>query len=230
MLLKAILASPDEDTPRLMYADAIEESDPERAELIRVQIDFARLDEVDQRCPFVPEYTRPEPGPNPVPRWSIAGYCLCPGCEIVRREQPLLRELGPRVFEESVAPLFVSTGRASWSVEGPQPVGQMVLHGLGCVQWNPFRRGFIENWTFQGNYWVTHADKVTAAHPVKTVSLTTSPAVLTYDRGLRMFHFNGRPQQQFRELFEVPWSYRDVRDRLLKAYWPKIAFTLPAGA
>jgi uncharacterized protein (TIGR02996 family) len=43
-LLAAILASPDEDTPRLAYADWLDENDqPDRAALIRVQIELGRL-------------------------------------------------------------------------------------------------------------------------------------------------------------------------------------------
>jgi uncharacterized protein (TIGR02996 family) len=46
-LLAAILAEPDEDVPRLVYADWLDEvgdeSDRARAELIRVQIELARL-------------------------------------------------------------------------------------------------------------------------------------------------------------------------------------------
>lgn len=42
-LLKAILTAPDEDTPRLIYADWLDENgQPERAELIRVQIELSR--------------------------------------------------------------------------------------------------------------------------------------------------------------------------------------------
>lgn len=40
-LWRAVLANPDEDTPRLMYADEVQESDPERAELIRAQCELA---------------------------------------------------------------------------------------------------------------------------------------------------------------------------------------------
>jgi len=40
----AILAAPDDDTPRLVYADWLQENDrPERAEFIRLQIAMARL-------------------------------------------------------------------------------------------------------------------------------------------------------------------------------------------
>lgn len=41
-LLAAILAQPDEDLPRLMYADEIEEANPTRAEFIRVQVEQDR--------------------------------------------------------------------------------------------------------------------------------------------------------------------------------------------
>jgi uncharacterized protein (TIGR02996 family) len=41
--LRAIIASPDDDGPRLVYADWLEENgEPERAEFIRVQIELAR--------------------------------------------------------------------------------------------------------------------------------------------------------------------------------------------
>ncbi len=42
-LLAAIRAHPAEDVPRLMYADHIEDSDPTRAEFIRVQISLVAL-------------------------------------------------------------------------------------------------------------------------------------------------------------------------------------------
>src|SRR5581483_4113131 len=43
-LLQAIIESPDDDTPRLVYADYLEEhGQTDRAEFIRVQLDLARL-------------------------------------------------------------------------------------------------------------------------------------------------------------------------------------------
>jgi uncharacterized protein (TIGR02996 family) len=42
-MLAAVLDHPGDDTPRLVYADAIEEADPVRAEFVRVQVAFARL-------------------------------------------------------------------------------------------------------------------------------------------------------------------------------------------
>jgi uncharacterized protein (TIGR02996 family) len=46
--LQDIIDSPDDDTPRLIYADWLEEHDqPERAEFIRVQCELARLSDDD---------------------------------------------------------------------------------------------------------------------------------------------------------------------------------------
>lgn len=51
-LLRAIAAHPDEDTPRLMYADWLEENDqPERAEFIRLQIWISQQQHPHDACP-----------------------------------------------------------------------------------------------------------------------------------------------------------------------------------
>src|SRR5262245_16313050 len=48
--LQAILAAPEEDAPRLIYADWLEDhGDPDRAAFIRVQIELARLPKDDPR-------------------------------------------------------------------------------------------------------------------------------------------------------------------------------------
>src|SRR5262245_52295889 len=53
-LLQAIRNHPDEDTPRLMYADWLDEhGDRDRAEFIRCQIEVARLPLLDPRRPAV---------------------------------------------------------------------------------------------------------------------------------------------------------------------------------
>src|SRR5262245_13423738 len=51
-MLRAIVDSPDDDRPRLLYADWLEEQgDPERADFIRVQCSLASLAESDPRRP-----------------------------------------------------------------------------------------------------------------------------------------------------------------------------------
>lgn len=50
-LLRAVLESPGDDTPRLAYADEIEAAQPERAEFIRVQLALTK--EEDESAAFV---------------------------------------------------------------------------------------------------------------------------------------------------------------------------------
>jgi len=47
--LNAIIAAPDDDTPRLVYADWLEERGDQRGEFIRVQCELARLPDEDPR-------------------------------------------------------------------------------------------------------------------------------------------------------------------------------------
>ncbi len=48
--LRAIADNPDDDLPRLVYADWLDEhGEPERAEFIRVQCELARLPQDDPR-------------------------------------------------------------------------------------------------------------------------------------------------------------------------------------
>ncbi|HEY1067961.1 MAG TPA: TIGR02996 domain-containing protein [Pirellulales bacterium] len=62
VFLQAILAAPDDDAPRLIYADWLEEAgEEERAELIRVQIELDQL-------------TEPKPFPTALPELQLAHY------------------------------------------------------------------------------------------------------------------------------------------------------------
>jgi uncharacterized protein (TIGR02996 family) len=55
-LVQAIIDQPEEDTPRLVYADWLQEHDqPERAEFIRIQCQLARLTEHDVARPGLQE-------------------------------------------------------------------------------------------------------------------------------------------------------------------------------
>jgi uncharacterized protein (TIGR02996 family) len=58
-LLAAILAHPDEDTPRLMYADWLDEhGQPERAEFIRIQCDATADEAAEDRVAELEERNR----------------------------------------------------------------------------------------------------------------------------------------------------------------------------
>lgn len=53
-LLRAVVENPDDDAPRLVLADWLEEAgDADRAEFIRIQVDLARLSPADPRRPLL---------------------------------------------------------------------------------------------------------------------------------------------------------------------------------
>lgn len=111
-LLRAIAGSPDDDTPRLVFADWLEENgDSTRAEFIRIQIELAR--------------TAPPPG-------STLDSCLS---DLRDREQVLLREN----WHDWTAPLRDKLAESIASVEYergfPQEIG---VRGVSVVVKNGF--------------------------------------------------------------------------------------------
>jgi uncharacterized protein (TIGR02996 family) len=82
LFLSAILANPDDDLPRLVFADYLDESgDAERAEFIRVQCELAGLPVHDLRRPVLQarevELLRANKG-----RWEVPGFR---GTQVLRR-------------------------------------------------------------------------------------------------------------------------------------------------
>lgn len=83
-------------------------------------------------------------------------------------------------------------------------------------------RGFVSQIWIRGDRWLTHADQILAAHPVREVTLTTWP-------GFR------RPDEMLRDVYQLPSRERAylvppneyIQTYLLKEEWPGIAFTLP---
>ncbi len=80
--LQAILEAPDDDTPRLIYADWLEEQDDPRGEFIRVQCQLARLAQDDPGRPTLEErerhlYAEVAPGWPGSPRDRAAAFAFC---------------------------------------------------------------------------------------------------------------------------------------------------------
>jgi uncharacterized protein (TIGR02996 family) len=215
--LAAITASPDDDTPRLVFADWLQEhGEDERAEFIRVQCEIARLDQVDATCPFITEYSRPEPGAVPVERWT-EGVCQCRGCVLVRRErelwdsaaQSMLREL-----PEAVAGLEVDEKLFADDHD----------FGVGIV--GLLRRGFTSAVTCTADDWFDHATVIRESHPVRRVTLTTRPVIDgEYSDGILSAGFSGRdcayrdfPQDAFPD---------DVVRGLLEGEFEGVEFDFP---
>ena len=218
-LLKAILDNPEEDTPRLMYADEVEEhGDPHRAEFIRVGCELART-------PGLVKTGENGGGWEKNPRRA----------ELQAREAELLSD-DVRTSDWFSLPglrlITVVNPRLAWTPDGK---GEWEWD-VDRREWRPdegdpirveFRRGFVERVTFSGNDWARHGDAVLAAHPVRRVTLTDGSLFLSawdvdYSRRLIRYYVAGQlvgipapPEGQTRN--------SDAAVRLaLSARWPRI--------
>jgi uncharacterized protein (TIGR02996 family) len=158
-LLAAILDRPDEDTPRLVYADWLEDhGEPERAAFIREQIEIAR---------------------------SPDGRVTWRACEL--RAQ----------LSEPIDGFHAWANPASYSQSG---------HPRKCL----YARGFVEHVTCPAADWRDHGSAILADHPVRLVTLTTSPVWVP--------GWPGDP------------AYFTADSRCYYKAWPGVAFRLPVMA
>src|SRR6266508_240747 len=143
-LLAAIYANPDDDTPRLVYADWLDEHDqPERAEFIRAQI---RLNEIHQTIP------RQDEG-ELLLHYGLsraAGFWHCPGDSAERRELAYRCRCLRDAHEANwLAPL------------------QDLLHS----EW-VWSRGFLETVEVNADKLSTSAKMLFRLHPIRRLILT----------------------------------------------------------
>jgi uncharacterized protein (TIGR02996 family) len=143
-LLRAVVAAPDDDVPRLVAADWLDEhGQPDRAEFIRVQIELARLEASGEGASAEAETLRRKErtylGPVATYRalWALEA---CP--ELVRVE-----------FRD----------RAAASLESMRVAGAERL---------TFRRGFAEAVICPAADWLQHGAEIRARQPIRAVRLT----------------------------------------------------------
>jgi uncharacterized protein (TIGR02996 family) len=134
--LTAILAEPEEDSHRLVFADWLDENgDPDRAAFIRVQCELAALGRVRL----------------PDGSWGVRTGCPEDDARervLRRRERELVRANGP-VW---VKALFAGDGfdrrcvfRRGFLAEVTLPCGQWMRHGLALVRAAPLERVTLSN-------------------------------------------------------------------------------------
>lgn len=211
-LLAAILANPEEDVARLVYADWLDENgQPERAEFIRVQCELSRQVRhgVDvawhaQSLANLGCYPADEPA---ILKWErLAALCL--------RETDLLNQIANS-----------SPGLSEWtSVTVREVAGNMTPNR----PWAFLDRGFVEHVTCTAAQWLKYGYEIAATHPVKQATLTTLPTWNYADKpGSPRMMLNGGSRVYHIET-DLNLTVGDpVTPALLKAEWPKITFELP---
>jgi uncharacterized protein (TIGR02996 family) len=227
--LQAILDAPDDNAPRLIYADQLEERGDPRGEFIRVQVALFQND------PPAALRTKDNPGrPNPD----------CKNCDGGRRGYIMVLDDSTKVILPCIRcwddlrlrkKELLQTGREQWSMSvapagctwiepyESMPNGGWKQHSngfVGAVTFN-FRRGFIEELQCWAGFWLRHDDFLIGAAPIRKVRLTTIPSVAEIndlvERKLLV-----RPPT-------IDWSMiNTVPEILAAAYGDKIHFTLPS--
>lgn len=134
-LLRAICENPDDDLPRLAFADWLDEYDqPGRAAFVRAQVELARTPDWEPHAVFCrhrrPEWSHGGPWRDTLPplpgNWTVdwhphpfrRGF----GWRVVVNALPVWNEFAPRLFETA-------------------PVGELDLKEGTLDQWRAFARG-----------------------------------------------------------------------------------------
>ncbi len=131
-LSRAVLASPDDDTPRLIYADALEEAgQPARAAFVRAQVALARLPPYD---PFAVRWEYIDRHRTFDPRWVYELPDLPEGLDWSR--DPFRRGFPAAVTAGSAA-AFV---RGAEELFGVAPVESLELSAIRAVEPGPLAR------------------------------------------------------------------------------------------
>jgi uncharacterized protein (TIGR02996 family) len=175
LLLRAILEAPAEDTPRLVYADWLDENgQPERAEFIRVQCELPRLVKEphfhDKRCPRHGLYRTKH----------RTKFTECRECAKCRHRWLTLRERELWKFtpDEDYAryrpycwfpDLDETTLSLAW--ENPRRVFWYSDNGGGPRIEGEVGRGFISRVELPAADFLAHAEAIFRAHPVTGITL-----------------------------------------------------------
>lgn len=212
--LRTIIANREDDVPRLVYADYLDEQGrEERAEFIRLQIKLARIRaRVLELIEPVRQHQRagaPNYGWNTPEGKRFQDEVAEPCRELAKRERKLYGWMKSADFGLP----------SDWSAS---------IRGQGAR--NPralIHRGFAFKAECSWADWLTHADAILAATPLERVELTTWPEwELGGGQYLRLVgrkHYYNIPIGR-----HEPGSVRHgLMMDLLAAEWPSIAFTLP---
>ncbi len=150
--LREIRANPDDDTPRLIFADWLEDDDknPLWASLIRAQVAYADLD--DKRCRnTILGFVRPLELECEGSDWTKKVSRRCQACRLVAESQRVRDHWTKAIPSDPFVPMVEAGGE-------------------GLVAW--WSRGFIaEVKGFDFDWWHKWGPRICQEHPVEKVGL-----------------------------------------------------------
>lgn len=167
-LVAAIAANPDEDTPRLMLADWLQENGEEdRAEFIRYQCEAARLEESDPRRKELHDHAYD----LFALRWP---YWIEPICRSLGAEETPLEKQEQSVSKRAAQEVFGERRRACYRLDGFTSDGAgLECLGNGPVQKLSFQRGCVNylNLSLKSPYLVHDIAVAFRSEPIVNLSL-----------------------------------------------------------
>jgi uncharacterized protein (TIGR02996 family) len=214
-LIASMRAKPEEDTPRLAYADLVEERGQHlRAELIRVQVARARL--------------HPKPRlPPPLVDGTITGIP-----DPVRSEADALDARAAELLLRLPAPTWCPV-TFNWHFDE----NTFAAQAANPEPWVLVRRGFVEHVRCPWDHWLDWVDWFRANHPCERVTLTTMPETRQWrDPEGRVHHFRIKevPGEVSVSEEELTLAYDHGRarirlavTRLLARHWSGTTFAIP---
>jgi uncharacterized protein (TIGR02996 family) len=163
--LEAILAAPDDDVARLVFADWLtEHGEEDYGEFIRVQCELAALGD----CQKPGVYHTPDraSGLWRTERGQNCGRCRW--CVFTRRERELL-DAHRREWTWTVFPKSDGDDRRWLQDRGPV----VAVSNRSAAGEAEFRRGFVEGIVCTADRWLAHHHTITHTMPLETVRLLT---------------------------------------------------------
>jgi uncharacterized protein (TIGR02996 family) len=160
-LLAAVIAEPEADLPRLAFADWCEEhGDDARAEIIRVQVEMARLGDPD-----------PPGCGGCFCEVTAGGQALHRGC----RPHRLRRQQGQawgKAWPDLLRPLRASMFNGGFTAVDERQAGRLLCgQGPSSVEFR-WRRGFVAEVALPCAAWLAHGPALVRAAPLEAVTLS----------------------------------------------------------
>jgi uncharacterized protein (TIGR02996 family) len=186
-LLASILADPQDDAPRMIFADWLDEHDQgERAEYIRLAIELARWDCPRWRCDengfrqkTIMEYRANAGGIVGVGQRQVP--CHCGRVEALKREREMYADMPNPFGDNSIV----------WCTRNVRH--QTSDMAIGCH----FRRGFVSRITTTMSLWLAHGPAIVRCQPVEFVEVSDRRPFRSFDRNQEEWYWIEQTDGEF---------------------------------
>lgn len=161
----AVIRDPSSDLFRLLFADAVEESDPARAEFTRIQLEL-----VDLEARLIVAENSERPISDSLPLFERI-------FSLRRRESELLETNGRKWLTTFIGQIIGYSYATGTTLEAVEAYRRGLFAGELLKDGNlVFRRGFVDAVTASCADWLSHGPAIVASQPVTSLTLDRKPS------------------------------------------------------